>query len=115
MLRVGRPDARFLIMVPNLDHPEFEGTDQQKIKETLLSFKDWKDLLNKGGLKILNTYPDRWPVNWIPLPKKNPIRFLIGLYKRYKFWTLPVEKSYQLMFVAKKKWTAAFVVIPNLR
>lgn len=101
MIRVAKKDCKLLIMVPNVDFPNWTGTEQQKIKETLLSYNDWKAFLEKNNLKILQVYPDRWPIKWITLPLSNPIQLIRGLYKRYKFWSLPIEKSYQLMFICQ--------------
>ncbi len=102
MIRVAKSNAKFLIMVPNKNYPDFEGTDQQRIKETLLSLEDWKLMLENAGLKIQNVSADKWPMNWIPVPKRNPIKLISGLLQRYKIWSLPLKKSYQFIFIAKK-------------
>ncbi len=103
MIRVAKSNAKFLIMVPNKDYPNFEGTDQQRIKETLLSLDDWKTMLEKAGLSVQNIAADKWPLTWIPVPKKNPIKLISGLLKRYKIWSLPLKKSYQFIFIANKR------------
>jgi SAM-dependent methyltransferase len=102
MLRVTKVNARFLIMVPNKNYPDFEGTDQQKIKETLLNLEEWKKMLLEAGFNIIKINPDHWPMHWIEVPKKNPIKLVRGLYKKYKLWSLPLDKSYQFMFVLNK-------------
>ncbi len=103
MIRVAKPNAKFLIMVPNKDYPDFEGTDQQRIKETLLSLEDWKSMLKDAGLDIQRVSADKWPVNWIPIPRRNPVKLISGLFRRYKIWKLPLNKSYQFIFITGKK------------
>ncbi|MCB0396435.1 MAG: class I SAM-dependent methyltransferase [Flavobacteriales bacterium] len=101
MIRVSKANARLLIMVPNVNFPNWTGTNQQDIKETLLSLDEWKDMLQTNGLEIVKVFPDKWPVNWVPLPKRKPVKFIQGLIKRYQLSSLPLEKSYQFIFKCK--------------
>jgi hypothetical protein len=64
--------------------------------------EDWKLMLEKAGLKIQNVSADKWPMNWIPVPKRNPVKLISGLLRRYKIWSLPLKKSYQFIFIARK-------------
>jgi SAM-dependent methyltransferase len=106
MIRVGKPGVKILIMVPNVNF-EFidgwEGTDQQAIKETLLTDAEWSKLIEDNGLKIQKRHRDKWPVRWIGLPKRKPLVFLKNLYLRYKIWSLPVDKCYQIIYICTVK------------
>lgn len=102
MARVGSPDAKFVVMVPNRDYPDWAGTEQAAFREERLSLEAWKDLLQKNGLKVVGTHADRWPVKWIPLPKRDPIKFIAGLYKKSRALLLPLERSYQFIFECRK-------------
>jgi len=97
MRRVASADAQFLIMVPNLDYID-AGTEQAAVQETLRSLADWSKVLIAHGFTILDVSPDRWPVHWVPLPKRRPLTFARGLYRRWKVWSLPLDRSYQFIF-----------------
>ena len=103
MVRVCRPDARMLIMVPNIDYPYTKGTEQKDIKETLLSLDGWKTVLESNGLYIDKIYPDRWPARFIALPKKNLALFAKNLYIKIRIWYLPLDMSYQIVFICSLK------------
>jgi hypothetical protein len=100
MRRVATMDARFLIMVPNVDY-EHAGTNQAAIHERLRSLAEWRQVLAIHGFTILDVSPDRWLVHWIPLPKRKPVAFARGLYRRWKEWSLPLERSYQFIFLCR--------------
>jgi SAM-dependent methyltransferase len=101
MRRVATREARFLIMVPNVDY-EHAGTEQGAVvEERLRSLTEWREVLSRNGFTILEVSPDRWPVHWIPLPKRKPFVFARGLYRRWKAWSLPLERSYQFIFVCR--------------
>jgi SAM-dependent methyltransferase len=100
MRRVATAGARFLIMVPNLDYAH-AGTEQAAIQETLRSLADWRQVLAGHGFTVLGVSPDRWPVHWVPLPKRHPVAFARGLYRKWKAWSLPVDRSYQLIFLCR--------------
>lgn len=97
MRRVAAPGAQFLIMVPNVDYAH-AGTEQAAVHETLRSLTEWTRSLTTHGFSVLDVSPDRWPVHWVPLPKRHPIKFARGLYWRWRAWSLPLERSYQLIF-----------------
>lgn len=100
MRRVATPNARFLIMVPNRDYAQ-AGTEQAAAHETMRSLAEWRQVLAANGFTILDVSPDRWPVHWLPLPKRNPIAFARGLYRKWNAWSLPLDRSYQFIFVCR--------------
>jgi len=67
-----------------------------------MSLGEWQSFFEKSGFRVMKVLPDRWPVRWIPLRKRNPIRLLRGLIERYRIWSLPLDKSYQFIFVMKR-------------
>lgn len=82
MLRVARPQARFLLLVPNAGFlPRrlgvYGGTHQVKVREVVRSLDEWHDLFTQAGLAIEERWRDlhvltfEWiglagPLGWIP-------------------------------------------------
>ncbi len=63
MLRVAKPSARFLILVPNAGFLTyrlglFKGTQQKEIKETIKSLEDWQNLFFEQGLSVKRRWAD---------------------------------------------------------
>lgn len=57
MVRVARPDARFLILVPNAGFPTrrlglFRGTAQAAVREDVRTLDAWAALLREAGLEV---------------------------------------------------------------
>lgn len=72
MVRVAKPTAQFLILVPNSGFLTyrlglFKGTQQQAVKETIRSLDEWKTLFNHEGLIVEKCWADHhvFSKNWI--------------------------------------------------
>lgn len=105
MVRVAKKDALLCIVVPNINYifskfRKSKGTSQQEINEKLLSLKQWKNILVKDGLEVLEIFQDKWP-----MPKKiltkNPLRFLGLLIHKFIWLILPLNYTYQFIFILK--------------
>ena len=109
MVRVGKDDALFCIVVPNRNFlfwkiKATKGTEQQDINENLLLLKEWKSLFIPEGLNILKIYQDRWFMKKTNIFSSiNPL----GIVKRavYKLaWIfLPLNYTYQFIFILRKE------------
>ena len=77
------------------------GTEQSQIQEALLTKQEWQELLQQNGLMTQKVYADLWPLKWIPMPRRNTFKYLLGLCKKFRIWSLPIEKSYQFIFVCQ--------------
>ncbi|MGB2681189.1 MAG: class I SAM-dependent methyltransferase [Candidatus Competibacter sp.] len=101
MVRVAKPDARLLILVPNAGFLTYRlrlysGTHQQAVRETIRTLEEWQQLFGEAGLEIINRWKDlhvlsrswivRPPWYWIPL------RFIQAL--ALAVW--PLEWQYQV-------------------
>lgn len=99
MVRVGKDDAEFFIMVPNANFWFFKfqrrkGTKGQKdLIENLLSFKEWKELIERNGLRIVKVSEDK-PVF------KNKLKQILLEISRI---LLPKRWTYQFIFICKKR------------
>jgi len=83
------------------------GTEQKDISETLLSFKQWENLFERNGLKILNTYHDKFRVqsykNIKILEKRNPVIMLFRFIKKYFGQYVPLTLPYQFVFICERR------------
>lgn len=108
MVRVGKDNALFCIMVPNINYFLWKirgkmGTEQQDINENLLSLKEWKDLFVLEGLEILNIYHDRGIIKNINLfESKNPLSIMKKIMYMLAWIFIPLNFTYQFIFILKK-------------
>jgi SAM-dependent methyltransferase len=63
MRRVAKPDAKFLILVPNAGFlPRrlglYAGTQQVKVREVVRSLEEWQELLQRSGLSVVERWRD---------------------------------------------------------
>ncbi|HEU4342883.1 MAG TPA: hypothetical protein VFU31_15085 [Candidatus Binatia bacterium] len=61
MIRAAKPNAGFLLLVPNADFPPrrlglYSGTEQAAVREEVRSLEGWQTLFQSAGLKVV----DRW-------------------------------------------------------
>ena len=69
MARVAKPDARFLILVPNADFLTrklrlFGGTNQKDAKEVVRTLPEWESLFNQAGLTVTAKWKDLHVMSW---------------------------------------------------
>lgn len=69
MARVARPDARFLLLVPNADFLTrklglFGGTNQKDAKEVVRTLQEWERLFNESGLTVTAKWKDLHVLSW---------------------------------------------------
>jgi SAM-dependent methyltransferase len=72
MIRVSRPDALFLLLVPNAGFlPRrfglYSGTEQVAVREHVRSLRDWQQLFEAAGLSVRSRWKDLHvlSVSWI--------------------------------------------------
>jgi ubiquinone/menaquinone biosynthesis C-methylase UbiE len=69
MVRVAKPDARFLLLVPNADFLTrklglFGGTYQKDAKEVVRTLEEWERLFNAAGLSVTSKWKDLHVLSW---------------------------------------------------
>lgn len=69
MVRVAKPDARFLLLVPNADFLTrklglFGGTYQKDAKEVVRTLEEWERLFNAAGLSVSSKWKDLHVLSW---------------------------------------------------
>jgi ubiquinone/menaquinone biosynthesis C-methylase UbiE len=109
MLRVTKDSARLCLVVPNSNYLFWKlkgekGTDQQDINEHLMSLKEWREMFEKAGLEIENTYQDLWFKKSIKIfSDLNLLKITKRFIQKYKWLFLPLNFTYQFIFIMKKK------------
>jgi SAM-dependent methyltransferase len=107
--RVAKENAIFCIMVPNVNYIFWKisgqlGTEQQNVSETLLSLKQWKNIFDKEGFKILKIYQDKWFMKTINIfSSTDPIETLKRVARKLIWAFLPLNYAYQFIFILEKK------------
>lgn len=107
MVRVSKPGATFLVLVPNSGFLTrrlglYRGTRQTAIRETVRSLDEWKELLEQAGLRCVGRWRDLRPLSleWIlsgPWMMR-PFRLLQALV--LPIW--PISWQYQIYFVCRQ-------------
>lgn len=69
MVRVAKPNARFLLLVPNADFLTrklglFGGTNQKDAKEVVRTLAEWERLFNAAGLSVTARWKDLHVLSW---------------------------------------------------
>ncbi len=109
MIRIAKPNAEYMIVVPNRNYFLWKfrgeyGTKQRDMKETLLSYDEWKEFFGKHGLVIKNVYHDPWPWQSVKIFKHlNPIRIARRAFYRFIWLFIPLSYTYQFIFILNKK------------
>lgn len=101
MLRVARPDAKFVLLVPNSGFLTrrlglYSGTQQARIKEDVQSLEAWAALFDANGLKITRRLRDLHPlsVSWITMGK--PLYWIVRAVQAVALTTWPMRWQYQV-------------------
>lgn len=104
MARVGKPDARVLLLVPNADFLTrklgwFGGTSQAEVRELVLTPEEWETLFDQAGLSVLKRWRDLHVLAWSWIKKgswrQRPLRLAQAL--ALPFW--PLRWQYQIYHV----------------
>ena len=109
MIRVGKDQAIFSIVVPNINFlfwkiRRTKGTKQQDINENLLSLKQWKNIFTQEGFEILKIYQDRYFMKKINIfSSKNPLGIIKRIIYKLVWIFLPLNYTYQFIFIMRKK------------
>lgn len=109
MIRVAKPEARFIIIVPNSNYFLWKvrgeyGTKQRDLKETLMSYGEWKNFFGKHGLSVQNVYHDPWPWQSVKIFKYlNPWRIIRRAFYRFIWLFIPLNYTYQFVFILRKR------------
>ena len=108
MRRVARPNAKFLILVPNAGFLTrrlglYAGTAQVAVKETVRRLEEWEELFESARLQVTTRWRDLHPLalQWIALgtPWAWPVRAAQAV--ALTMW--PISWQYQVYFFCEKR------------
>jgi len=101
MLRVARPGARFVLLVPNAGFLTrrlglYGGTQQARIKEDVQSLDAWGELFASSGLVVTRRLRDLHPLSksWITLGR--PVGWPVRALQALALATWPLAWQYQV-------------------
>lgn len=106
MIRVAKPTAQFLILVPNSGFMTyrlglFKGTQQQAVKETIKSLEEWKALFNKEGLVVEKRWADHHVLSKSWIIRKPYIMILPRLIQALLLLIWPLNWQYQVFHLCR--------------
>lgn len=104
MLRVAKPDATFLILVPNAGFLTrklglYEGTGQVAIRETVRPIKEWTAMLESAGLEVRAKWRDLHPLSWGWIRHGPPWIWPVRAMQATALILWPVKWQYQVYFL----------------
>jgi ubiquinone/menaquinone biosynthesis C-methylase UbiE len=82
MLRVGTPDAKYAVLVPNrtfVGHLFGVNGSIQEISETQFCLDCWREMFCRAGFRINRVVQDRW--RWLPVPLRWVYCFVFEMEK----------------------------------
>lgn len=108
MVRVAKPTAKFVILVPNKDFLTrklrlFSGTYQVDAKEEVRTLGEWNDLFNSAGLVVNHRWKDLHVVafSWVLL---NGWKYMLPrFFQALALCVWPLKWQYQVFHLASVK------------
>jgi SAM-dependent methyltransferase len=106
MRRVGTPEARFVLLVPNAGFLTrrlgfYSGTNQKGVKEDVLSLGDWSRLFDAAGLQVRERWADLHPLSWGWVSKGPPVLWPVRALQALALATWPLDWQYQVYFLCQ--------------
>lgn len=107
MLRVAKPDARFLILVPNAGFLTrrlglYGGTGQIAIRETVRSLEEWTGMFNSVGLQVHARWRDLHPLSRHWITSGSPWVWPLRALQAAALAVWPVPWQYQVYFLCQR-------------
>ena len=107
MARVAKPDAKFVILVPNADFLTrklrlFGGTNQKAAKEVVRTLEEWESLFNQAGLRVTRKWKDLHVLSWSWISMNGPVRAPIRALQAVALSVWPLRWQYQVYHLCVK-------------
>lgn len=104
MRRVAKPDAQFLILVPNAGFLSrrlglYDGTGQVAIRETVRPLAEWATLLSDAGLQVQARWRDLHPLGREWITQGPVVRWPLRCAQALALALWPVAWQYQVYFL----------------
>lgn len=101
MRRVAKPDARFVILVPNAGFLTrrlrlYGGTQQVKAKEDVLELDTWDKLFEASGLRVIKRWRDLHTLSWSWIRLGRPYVWPLRAAQALALTIWPIAWQYQV-------------------
>lgn len=107
MLRVAKPGARFVLLVPNAGFLTrrlglYGGTQQARIKEDVQSLDAWRQLFESNGLVVTRRLRDLHPLSMAWITSGRPLAWPLRALQALALATWPLAWQYQVYHYCKR-------------
>jgi SAM-dependent methyltransferase len=107
MQRVAKPDAVFVLLVPNAGFATrrmgfFRGTLQTAIREDVYSLAAWEKLFNDNGLELMARWRDLHVLSWQWISQKNPLLWPVRAAQALALAVWPISWQYQVYHLCRR-------------
>ncbi|MCI0667355.1 MAG: class I SAM-dependent methyltransferase [Methylococcaceae bacterium] len=107
MRRVAKPEARFLILVPNAGFLTrrlglYGGTQQAAVRETVRPIAEWRQMLADAGLTVTHTWRDLHPLSRGWIAKGPAWQWPMRAAQAIALAIWPIGWQYQVYFLCRK-------------
>ena len=101
MVRVAKPNAQFLILVPNLDFLTrklglYGGTQQVDAKEEVRTLEAWNDIFEEAGLTVTSRWKDLHVLSRSWIKQGRPLLWPMRVIQAALLATWPLRWQYQV-------------------
>jgi len=107
MVRVGKADARFVILVPNAGFLTrrlglYGGTYQVAAKEVMHSLNGWAEMFQRCGLRINSRWRDLHVLSWSWISSNGWLRVPVRAAQAAALGVWPLDWQYQVYHLCEK-------------
>lgn len=101
MCRVAKPDAVFVILVPNAGFLTrrlglYKGTDQTAIREEVRTLEQWEELFAEAGLRVTKRWRDLHVLSWSWISKGRFYAWPVRAAQAFILPLWPISWQYQI-------------------
>lgn len=106
--RVGKPDGRFLLLVPNADFLTlrlglYDGTNQADAKEDLRTLAEWESLFADAGLDVTRCWRDLHVLSWKWINLGPWYTLPVRILQAVMLLFLPLTWQYQVYYLCQRQ------------
>jgi SAM-dependent methyltransferase len=110
MLRVAKPGATFLILVPNAGFLTrrlglYRGTGQTTIRETVRPIEEWTEMFAAAGLQVHNKWRDLHPLSRVWICHGAMLSWPVRAAQAVALALWPIRWQYQVYFLCRLRGT----------
>jgi len=101
MVRVAKPDAQIVILVPNLDFLTrklgiFGGTQQTDAKEEVRTLDEWGKIFGQAGIRVESRWKDLHVLSWSWIAKGRKLMWPVRALQALLLTVWPLRWQYQV-------------------